>query len=197
MILHENLHREEINPLDEGAWMRRYMEQYGISQNEMARRAKCSAARVAQLLSLLEGDPSVSTALRTGKISKAQALVINRIPDAAGREQGLHWAQHLGHSAEVIKAWADHREQSGVTMAMQSIDWESVDQWQQKVKNQAHCVLHDDYVDYNQIIFVSVCRKCWEAALGAIEWAQRHDLAQREKAAQEVGNEGESGQAEK
>lgn len=176
LIMHENLHREDLNPLDEARWMASYMERYNVGVEEMARRARCSATRVYQLLSLLKGDDRVSEALARGEISKAQALAINRIADIAGREQALHWAKHQGMSAETIARWAEHRRAAGIEGAVPDEVIESASQYITQVKHMTKCVLHDDFVDYAEAQFLCICSSCWAAVCALIEWYQSQEV---------------------
>lgn len=184
MLFHENLHREDVAPLDEAVWLREHMALYGLTIEEMARRVKCSPARLYGLLSLLTGDPAVSGALSAGRINKSQAFAINRIRDAPGRETALHWAINQGMSAEVIKGWALERERRGLDQTLTQEIWDEAMKVRQETKNQAKCVLHEGWVDYPQANWLVICNACWDAARSAIEWAQRMDAAARAAAMQ-------------
>lgn len=175
LILHENLHREELAPMDEARWLQGYMERHNVDITGCAIAAKCSESRVRQLLSLLAGDSRVSDALSAGKISKAQALSINRIKDVAGREQGLHWATHSGMAADVIDVWRQQREAGGVDQAITDEQFSAAVDLRYQVRNQVQCVLHKQYVGYDIAIFVAVCKSCWDAAISLIEWYQAQD----------------------
>lgn len=172
MIMVENYHREELNPLDEAAFIKRYLERHCVSQAEFARRTKTNPNRVSSLLSLLESDEEVSAALRTGRISRAQALAINTIKDRPGRQQALIFARNGDFSAQSIAQWGKQREQSGVSDSVGSIDWENFDRHQQHVKNLAKCVLHDDWIEYNIANFLVICTPCYNAVKALIIEAQ-------------------------
>ena len=168
MIMAENYHREELNPLDEANFIQRYLDHHCVTQAEFARRTKTNPGRVSALLSLLHGDPKVSTALRAGRISRQQGLEINHITDQPGRDQALTFAAHGHFSAAAIKLWADERERQGVSAAVGAIDWETFDRHKQEVKNLAKCVLHQDFVSYNQANWLVLCDNCWNAVKVAL-----------------------------
>lgn len=180
ILLSENLHREDMAPLDEANWLKAHMERYTLSVEQLALRVDCSTSRIYGLLSLLSGDPRVAEALSNGQIKKAQALAINRIHDPAGRETGLHWAIHQGMSADVIRAWAEERERKGIDNTVSQETWDEAVNVAQETKNLAKCILHEDWVEYKQAMWITVCVTCWREVLAAVEWAQKYDAERRE-----------------
>src|SRR5262245_27170013 len=96
LMAHENFHRTQLNPIEEGKFYKRHMETHNISYDEMARRARCHPGRVREMINLLDSDADVLVALKSGRLSKAQALEINRIKDDYGRIQALTWATQQG-----------------------------------------------------------------------------------------------------
>ena len=176
MLLSENLHREDMAPLDEANWLKGHMERWNLNVAQIALRVDCSEGRIYGLLSLLSGDPAVSEALGRGQISKAQAFAINRIADPPGREMGLHWAVRGLMAADSIKAWADERERKGIDTALRQEDWESAAMVRQETKNLAKCVLHEDWVEYSQANWITVCTKCWNAVLAAVEYCKANEI---------------------
>jgi ParB family chromosome partitioning protein len=72
----ENLQRKDLNALEKGASFREYLERYGCTQEELARRLKIDRSTVANLIRLLELPGDVQSALRAGAISQGHARAL-------------------------------------------------------------------------------------------------------------------------
>ncbi len=81
----ENLQRKDLNPLEKAASFQRYLEQYGGTQEELARRLSIDRSTVANLIRLLELPPAVQDALRKGQITQGHARAL--LPLGDEREQ--------------------------------------------------------------------------------------------------------------
>ncbi len=81
----ENLQRKDLNPLEKAASFQRYLEQYGGTQEELARRLSIDRSTVANLIRLLELPPAVQDALRNGQVTQGHARAL--LPLGDEREQ--------------------------------------------------------------------------------------------------------------
>ncbi|HWA97817.1 MAG TPA: ParB/RepB/Spo0J family partition protein [Pirellulales bacterium] len=72
----ENLQRKDLNALEKGASFHEYLERYGCTQEELAKRLKIDRSTVANLIRLLELPDDVQSALRTGAISQGHARAL-------------------------------------------------------------------------------------------------------------------------
>lgn len=81
----ENLQRKDLNPLEKAASFQRYLEQYGGTQEELARRLSIDRSTVANLIRLLELPPAVQDALRKGRVTQGHARAL--LPLGDEREQ--------------------------------------------------------------------------------------------------------------
>jgi ParB family chromosome partitioning protein len=70
----ENLHREEINAVEEGQCYRTLLDVWGCSQAELARRLSKSAAHVCRVLAVLELDDETKLRIVRGEVSYADAI---------------------------------------------------------------------------------------------------------------------------
>jgi len=83
LALVENLQRADLNALEEAAAFRQLMDEFGLTQEEVAGRVGKSRPAVANTLRLLDVDPAVQAALRDGQISEGHARAIAGLSDRA------------------------------------------------------------------------------------------------------------------
>lgn len=82
----ENLHREDLNPLEEAAAYQRLIEEFGYTQDRIADRVGRSRSGVANLLRLFQLTPAVQKLVGDGLISAGQAKVLLSHPDRSYQE---------------------------------------------------------------------------------------------------------------
>lgn len=83
----ENLHRDDLNPLEEAAAYQQLVEEFGLTQEEVAQRVGKSRSAVANLLRLFQLPPQVQKLVAEGKLSAGHAKVLLSTPDRAFQEQ--------------------------------------------------------------------------------------------------------------
>ncbi len=72
----ENIQREDLNPIEEGNGLRRLIEEFKLTHEEVARAVGRSRAAVTNLLRLLDLAPSVQDMLQDGKIDMGHARAL-------------------------------------------------------------------------------------------------------------------------
>ncbi|MCM0756057.1 ParB/RepB/Spo0J family partition protein [Desulfovibrio aminophilus] len=89
IALIENLQREDLNALEEAEGYKQLLDQFGLSQEELARQIGKSRPALANSLRLLNLSPEIQKDVREGRISAghARALLAISDPEAAS---GLH-----------------------------------------------------------------------------------------------------------
>lgn len=75
----ENLHREDVNPIDEARSFKVLMEKYGHKAEELADRVSKSASYVHRLVRLLDLPEKVVSAIEDERITAAHGTVIARL----------------------------------------------------------------------------------------------------------------------
>ncbi len=83
----ENLHRADLNPLEEGAAYQQLMEEFGFTQEQVAARVGKSRSTVANTLRLLQLPTSVQRLVGEGQISAGHARALLGTPDRTLQEQ--------------------------------------------------------------------------------------------------------------
>ncbi|MEY4312567.1 MAG: hypothetical protein RLZZ319_76 [Actinomycetota bacterium] len=83
----ENLHRANLNPLDEASAYQQLLSDFGITQDELAKRIGRSRPQVTNTLRLLKLPVKVQQRVAAGVLSAGHARAILSVPDAAGQEK--------------------------------------------------------------------------------------------------------------
>ena len=101
----ENMHRKDLSPVEEAHGLRRLMEEFNLTQREMARQVGKSVASVNQTLRLLDLDPALLATVQTSEsVSKSVLLEVAKEPDSQ-RQREL-WEQAQQGELTVRKARA-------------------------------------------------------------------------------------------
>ena len=79
----ENIHRVQLNPLEEAAAYQQLLEEFGVTQEELATRLGRSRPAVSNTIRLLQLPPSVQRRVAAGVLSAGHARALLAIPDAA------------------------------------------------------------------------------------------------------------------
>jgi ParB family chromosome partitioning protein len=83
----ENLHREQLNPLEEGAAYAQLLEEFGVTHEQLAQRIGRSRSQVSNTMRLLNLPPAVQRRVAAGVLSAghARALLALDSPEAQDR----------------------------------------------------------------------------------------------------------------
>lgn len=82
----ENLHRVQLNPLEEAAAFQQMLDDFGCTQSELAERVKCSRPRIANTLRLLKLPPAVQRRVAAGVLSAGHARALLSLSRAEDME---------------------------------------------------------------------------------------------------------------
>ena len=83
LALVENLHREDLNPIDQAYAARQLVESFSMTHQEIADMIGRSRVSVTNLLRLLELPAEVQTMLAEGKLDLGHARALLALPDSA------------------------------------------------------------------------------------------------------------------
>ena len=83
----ENLHRAQLNPLEEAAAYAQLLEDFGCTQDELATRIKRSRPQISNTIRLLRLPPTVQRRVAAGVLSAGHARALLALPDALGQER--------------------------------------------------------------------------------------------------------------
>ncbi|MGB9803917.1 ParB/RepB/Spo0J family partition protein [Desulfofundulus sp.] len=97
----ENVQREDLNPLEEAVAYRRLIDEFGLTQEEIARLVSKSRPFIANMLRLLTLPPEVQDMISAGLITAGHARAILSLNDAAAQ---------IAAAREVVSAGLNVRE---------------------------------------------------------------------------------------
>jgi len=83
----ENLHRSELNPLEEAAAYRQLLDDFGCTHDELATRIGRSRPQISNTLRLLNLSPAVQRRVAAGVISAGHARALLGVSEPAGQDR--------------------------------------------------------------------------------------------------------------
>lgn len=104
LALIENLQRQDLNPIEEAEGYDRLMQQFGLTQEEIANRVVKSRSAVANALRLLGLPDEVRTMVADGKLSGGHARAVLAVSDEDKRVEAAR--QMVGMSVRQAEALA-------------------------------------------------------------------------------------------
>jgi ParB family chromosome partitioning protein len=99
----ENLHREDLNPLDEAGAYQQLIEEFNLTHEEVARKVGRSRAGVTNALRLFQLPPTVQRYVRDGQLSAGHARTLLGTPDRILQEKLAHEAIQRGLSVRSLE----------------------------------------------------------------------------------------------
>ncbi len=82
----ENLHREDLNPLEEAAAYQQLMEDFSLTQEQVAQKVGKSRSSVANILRLFQLPPSIQRLVAENQLAAGHAKALLGTPDRAFQE---------------------------------------------------------------------------------------------------------------
>ena len=98
LALIENVQREDLNPLEESRAYKRLVDEYGLTQQQVAERVGRSRASVTNRLRLLDLSQQAQEALVGGAISEGHARALLAVRDPDDQLEALARVQRAGMS---------------------------------------------------------------------------------------------------
>lgn len=99
----ENIQREGLNPLDEAAAYQQLMEDFSLTQEEVARRVGRTRATISNTLRLLQLPPAVQRLVREERLSAGHARALLGTPDRELQESLATAAVTEGWSVRAVE----------------------------------------------------------------------------------------------
>ncbi len=106
----ENLHRSDLNVLEEAAAYQQLIEDFQLTHEEVAARVGRSRAAVSNTLRLLQLPPTVQRLVRDGSLSMGHARALLGTPDRAFQEQLARKAANDGLTVRAVEEAIRSRE---------------------------------------------------------------------------------------
>jgi len=102
----ENLQREDLNPMDEGAAYQQLIEDFHLTHDEVAARMGKSRTTITNTLRLFQLPPSVQRLVADGKLSAGHARSLLSSPDRSFQESLAKRVVSEGLSVRAVEAAA-------------------------------------------------------------------------------------------
>ena len=111
IALVENLQREDLNPIEEANGYKQLMEDFGLTQEEVANRVQKSRSAVANSLRLLALPKKVIELVENGKLSMGHARAILSAPTDAKMIEIANMVVEKGLSVRQVEALVKEKEE--------------------------------------------------------------------------------------
>ena len=99
----ENLHREDLTPLEEAAAYQQLIDEFGLTHEQVAARVGKSRAAITNTIRLLALPPTVQHYLADGQLSAGHGRALLGTPDRAQQEQLARRAVTEGWSVRAVE----------------------------------------------------------------------------------------------
>lgn len=99
----ENLHRQDLNPLEEAAAFNQLIEDFHLTHEELARRVGKSRAAVTNTLRLFQLPPAIQRLVAEGQLAEGHARALLGSPDRAFQEALAKRAVSSGLSVRAVE----------------------------------------------------------------------------------------------
>jgi ParB family chromosome partitioning protein len=101
--LMENLHREQLNPLEEAAAYQQLLDDFGATHDELARKVGRSRPHISNTLRLLNLSPEVQRRVAAGVLSAGHARALLSLDDPAAQDHLAHRIVAEGLSVRAVE----------------------------------------------------------------------------------------------
>lgn len=159
--LRENLHREDMSPVDEGAAFGAMTEGLGLSVQQIAERVGKSVAYVRDRLKLVTGDPDVMAAVRDGRISLSVALELLRCEHAGDRANLLYHAARSGWNARSVRNQVNKYAADRAALPPTADPETPLVSREVAPVLTAVCQMHRGEVGLGEVLLTCICTRCY------------------------------------
>ena len=108
LSLIENIQREDLNAIDHALAYKQLMEEFDVSQTDIAKKLGKSKSAVSNTLRLLELEEDIQKGIQAGVISEGHARALISIPDKAKRKEAYERILTDKISVREIEAYAQN-----------------------------------------------------------------------------------------
>lgn len=109
LALIENLQREDLHFLEEARGYQRLLEEFGLTQRELAERVGKGQSTVANKIRLLQLAAGVQEIVRERGLTERHARALLQIPDEQGQEEAARVIAERGLTVREAEAWIARR----------------------------------------------------------------------------------------
>jgi len=161
IALHENLYREELNPLDRARYFVHLMEKYDWTHADLAKHIARDPSYVSQHMMLLHAAPEVQEALEDGTISYSVGVELAGCKDHDTARILLYHTVRSGATVAQVRQW--RRDRESITEHLpppQSTATDDQGEPDHKPPVKVQCDLCKKRYDLDLIRYYNVCGDC-------------------------------------
>jgi ParB family chromosome partitioning protein len=144
LALVENLQRADLNPLEEAGAYRQLMDEFGLTQEEVAERVGKSRTAVANTVRLLRLTNDVKEALAAERISEGHARALLALPTAQLQRQALSVIEARGlnvrQTEALVRQMQAEPEEPAPKVELSPQDRDAVERFQQRLGTKVNLV---------------------------------------------------------
>ncbi len=112
LALIENIQRQDLNPLEEAEAYKRLVQEFGLTQEEVAKRVGKERSTVANMLRILQLPDYAKEDLTAGKISMGHARALLSLEDEEAARELRNEIVEKGMTVRQAEAWAKKRKKA-------------------------------------------------------------------------------------
>jgi ParB family chromosome partitioning protein len=144
LALVENVQRADLNPLEEAGAYRQLMDEFGLTQEEVAERVGKSRTAVANTVRLLRLTNDVKEALAAERISEGHARALLALPTARLQRQALSVIEARGlnvrQAEALVRQMQAEPEEPARKAELSPQDQDAVERFQQRLGTKVNLV---------------------------------------------------------
>ena len=185
----ENAHRENPNPVEEGALFAAMQEGLGFTAAAIAQRVTRSPAYVAARLELVRGPAPVRDAVQDGRITFSVAHELLRCDHPADQAHLLHHAMAGGCTAALMRGWVTDAARRRALQPAGADPRAAVVSPTAPPILTAICDWHEQPVPLDGVLSFRVCTICYQALLQLREHMKAQDASPPEEGSHAPGGD--------
>jgi ParB family chromosome partitioning protein len=144
LALVENVQRADLNPLEEAGAYRQLMDEFGLTQEEVAERVGKSRTAVANTVRLLKLANDVKEALAAERISEGHARALLALSTAALQRQAMSVIEARGlnvrQAEALVRQMQAEPEEPAPKVELSSQDRDAIERFQQRLGTKVNLV---------------------------------------------------------
>lgn len=166
----ENLHKVDLNEMDEAALYHRLCTTRGLQPSGISALYNVSESRVKNLLAVFAGDPRCHALIAEGHMSVAQALEVSQFESEAYRSLAIKYASDGGMSADRLHRWRMQIQSEGLEHGVdEAIAAGQQPQMIEVTEPMSVCTLLNHAVKLVGTKQHTICPSCWNTYVEALE----------------------------
>ena len=172
----ENLHKVDLNAMDEAAMYLRLQQEQGLTPGGIHALYNVPESRVRNLLAVMAGDPRCHQHIFEGNMSIAQALEISQFESEAYKVLAIKYAVENDMSAVRLAMWRKDVQRQGLEIGVdEAIAGGEAPKMIEITEPHITCTLLNHTVKLVGTKQYTVCPDCWNTYVQGLEALQREE----------------------